>query len=209
MLLSATTGAALALTAGASGGGPVWYPACVRECGPTTGVAAGPDAPAAVPGVPAGTPRRVRVPRLGIDSPLAVLGLDGTGELIPPDRYDQAGWYGGGPAPGDVGPAVIAGHVDSTDGPAVFARLGELRPGDRIEVQRGTGTVVFLVRSVARYAKDRFPTAEVYGPTPQAELRLITCGGTFDRRSRHYRDNVVAFATAAPQPAFPGAAGPG
>ncbi|NYF54314.1 sortase domain-containing protein [Micromonospora purpureochromogenes] len=97
---------------------------------------------------------------------------------------------------------MIAGHLDSRRGPAVFARLGELRAGDRIEVWRGGQRLAFRVTGSLRTRKDAFPTATVYGPTPGSELRLVTCGGAFDRRSGHYRDNVVVFAVAAP-PADP------
>ncbi|MDO3704586.1 class F sortase [Micromonospora sp. C28SCA-DRY-2] len=161
-------------------------------------------APAAGPGcatdcaAAAGPPSRLRVARIGVDSPLSVLGLDAAGALAAPSDFDRAGWYGGGPAPGDPGPAVIAGHLDSRDGPAVFARLGELRPGDRVQVWRGDRVVPFRVTGTLRAGKDRFPTSAVYGPTPGPELRLVTCGGEFDRRRGHYRDNLVVFAVAEP-----------
>ncbi|MEV4755445.1 class F sortase [Micromonospora sp. NPDC049559] len=176
---------------------------------------AGPAGPAAVgpgaaggatpgPRTPAGNPTRIRVPRIGLDAVLVTLGLDRAGRLAPPADFTLAGWYGGGPAPGDTGPAVIAGHLDSRDGPAVFARVPQLRPGDRIEVQRGLGRLTFRVTATGRYAKNRFPTDAVYGPTPGPELRLVTCGGGFDRREHRYRDNVVVFAVADPPPG-PGA----
>ncbi|MFI7488336.1 class F sortase [Micromonospora echinaurantiaca] len=174
----------------AQAGGATWPvpaagPGCTTDCAPA-------DA------APAGPPSRVRVPRIGVDAPLTVLGLDATGALAAPAGFDTAGWYGGGPAPGDPGPAVIAGHLDSRDGPAVFARLGELRPGDRVQVWRGGRVVAFRVTGTLRAGKDRFPTTAVYGPTPGPELRLVTCGGDFDRRRGHYRDNLVVFAVAEP-----------
>ncbi|WP_231502959.1 class F sortase [Blastococcus sp. URHD0036] len=142
-------------------------------------------------------PVRVRVPGIGVDSPLERLGIDGSGALQTPADYDLAGWFTGGPAPGDVGPAVLAGHVDSTRGPAVFWRLRDLVPGDEVFVDRADGTTGrFTVTRVERHPKDAFPTDEVYGPTTGAELRLITCGGDFDRSVRSYRDNVVVFASA-------------
>ncbi len=147
---------------------------------------------------PAGAvaPLRVRVPAIGVDSALAGLGLDGAGALTVPADPDAAGWYAGGPVPGDVGPAVVAGHVDSADGPAVFARLDELAPGDEVLVDRSDGAVArFTVTRVERHPKDAFPTAAVYGPTPDAQLRLVTCGGAFDRAAGSYEDNVVVFAT--------------
>ncbi|MCM0678096.1 class F sortase, partial [Micromonospora phytophila] len=143
-------------------------------------------------------PTRVRVARIGVDAPLTVLGLDTSGAVAAPVDFATAGWYGGGPAPGDPGPALIAGHLDSRHGPAVFARLGELRPGDRVQVWRGARPVSFRVTVTARVAKDHFPTAAVYGPTPGPQLRLVTCGGDFDRSSGHYRDNLVVFAVAEP-----------
>ncbi|WP_328418923.1 class F sortase [Micromonospora sp. NBC_00389] len=200
-------GAALCLAAGTGVGlattGPAlpppsasWQPGCADDC----------PSPAAVP-APQGPPTRVRVPRIGVDSTLTVLGLDRAGALIPPTDFETAGWYGGGPAPGDTGPAVLAGHLDSRRGPAVFARLGELRPGDRVEVWRGGQRLSFRVTGSLRTRKDQFPTAVVYGPTPGAELRLVTCGGDFDRRRGHYRDNVVVFAvTDAAGPVLPDSA---
>lgn len=143
----------------------------------------------------AAPPVRVRVPAIGVDSELLRLGTDAAGALVPPDDYDLAGWFAAGAVPGDVGPAVVAGHVDSVDGPAVFARLGELAPGDEVLVDREDGTTaVFTVTGLGRHPKDDFPTEEVYGPTPRAELRLVTCGGEFDRSARSYLDNVVVTA---------------
>jgi sortase (surface protein transpeptidase) len=146
----------------------------------------------------AAEPMRVRVPAIGVDSPLDRLGTDATGALETPADHARAGWFDGGPAPGDVGPAVLAGHVDSYEGPAVFWGLRELTAGDEVLVDRADGTTArFTVARVERHPKDAFPTDEVYGPTPDAELRLITCGGEFDRSRRSYRDNVVVFAALA------------
>ncbi len=143
----------------------------------------------------AAAPVRVRVPAAGVDSELLRLGTDATGALVPPPDHDRAGWFTGGAVPGDVGPAVIAGHVDSVDGPAVFWGLRDLAPGDAVLVDRADGTAArFTVTGVARYPKHEFPTEAVYGPTPRAELRLVTCGGDFDRSARSYEDNVVVFA---------------
>ena len=140
-------------------------------------------------------PVRVQIPSIGVDAPLISLGLDSTGALEVPDRFDLAGWWAGGARPGERGPAVIVGHVDSRTGPAVFFRLRDLRRGDAVVVRRHDGTSVrFIVRSSERYAKDRFPTARVYGATRAPELRLITCSGTFDRSSGHYLDNTVVYA---------------
>jgi hypothetical protein len=142
-----------------------------------------------------GRPVRLLAPAAGIDTALPPLHLDATGTLVPPDDIRTAGWFADGPAPGEVGPAVLVGHVDSTAGPGVFFRLRDLRPGDDVEVRRVDGSAVrFTVTRVARYPKSAFPTAAVYGPTPDAELRLVTCGGTFDRAARSYLDNVVVYA---------------
>jgi hypothetical protein len=143
----------------------------------------------------AADPVRVRMPSIGVDSALARLGLDASGALVPPADFAEAGWFAAGTAPGDVGPAVLAGHVDSRTGPAVFYRLREIGVGDEVLVDRADGTTVrFAVTALGRYPKAAFPTAEVYGPTPDAQLRLITCGGDFDRDARSYRDNVVVYA---------------
>jgi hypothetical protein len=140
-------------------------------------------------------PLRVRIRKIGVNAKLEELHLDSHGQLQAPKDYDQAGWYADGTAPGQPGPAVIAGHIDSKYGRAVFFRLKELREGDVIEVLRKSGWIVFRVTTVDRYAKRAFPTNDVYGPTPDAQLRLITCGGPFDRSARSYVDNVVVYAT--------------
>jgi hypothetical protein len=141
-----------------------------------------------------GAPTRLKVKAIGLDTSLEILRLGKDGELDPPKDFAKAGWYAAGTAPGDQGPAVIAGHVDNKQGPAVFYRLRELQAGDRIEVVRGGKTVVFTVTSTAWYPKTAFPTAKVYGPTPDRQLRLITCGGVFDHRLRSYKDNLVVYA---------------
>ena len=143
-----------------------------------------------------GRPTRLKVKAIGLDTPLETLKLGKDGELIPPKSFPKAGWYADGTLPGDTGPAVIAGHVDSRRGPAVFYKLRELTKGDRIEVVRGGQTVQFTVTSTAWYPKTKFPTTEVYGPTPDRQLRLITCGGVFDRSLRSYKDNLVVYAVA-------------
>jgi LPXTG-site transpeptidase (sortase) family protein len=139
-------------------------------------------------------PTRLRIPRINVDSPLETLDLDPSGAMTLPSDYQIAGWYQRGAAPGDPGAAVIAGHVDSRTGAAVFFRLGELRAGDTIEVDRGGRRVMFRVTSTGRYPKSQIPTDLVYAPTPVPTLRLITCGGTFDYDRDTYLDNVVVFA---------------
>ena len=144
--------------------------------------------------LPAVVPTRVRVPALGVDSDLARLGTDAAGALLPPADFAQAGWFAGGPVPGAVGPAVIAGHVDRPGsgrllppGPSCTAATASWSRGRRDDAP-------FTVTRVARYPKSAFPTAAVYGPTAGPELRLITCGGRFDRSRRSYVDDVVVFA---------------
>jgi sortase (surface protein transpeptidase) len=140
-------------------------------------------------------PARLRIPAIGVDTPLLRLGLDAHGAVEPPTAWDKAGWYTGSARPGQAGPAVVLGHVDSTAAPAVFYRLASLRPGDRVEVTRTDGTrVTFRVSGRQQVAKSQFPTDLVYGPTLEPSLRLVTCGGTFDRRSGHYRDNIIVSA---------------
>jgi sortase (surface protein transpeptidase) len=142
-------------------------------------------------------PTRLRIPVLEVDVPLVELGLDSAGALSPPTDFDVPGWYAGGTRPGQIGPAVIAGHVDSLTGPAVFVRLHELQAGDLVEVASGDRWLRFVVRELGWYPKDRFPTELVYGPTPDAQLRLITCGGGYDTSRRSYTDNLVVYAVAA------------
>lgn len=150
-----------------------------------------------VPAVPRGAapPVTLGVPELGITTRLIGLRKDRQGALQVPEDPQRAGWYSQGAAPGDAGPAVIVGHVDSLAGPGIFARLRSLKPGAEIRVRRADGTlVVFVVRQVQEYAKRDFPTQVVYGGDGRASLRLVTCGGEFDRRSGPYRSNVVVFA---------------
>ena len=145
------------------------------------------------------TPVQLTIPAIGVSTRLLRLGLnpDGTLEVpAPGPDYDRAAWFTGSPTPGEAGPAVIEGHVDSAaDGPSVFFRLGALTPGDRVHVTRADGvTAEFTVDGVRRYPKDAFPTGLVYGNTDHAALRLITCGGSFDAATGHYRDDIVVFA---------------
>ncbi|WP_301175152.1 class F sortase [Actinomadura geliboluensis] len=164
---------------------PAWA-AATRPAGP------------AGPALPRSVPVQVAVPAIGVRAPLVRLGLDADGSVQVPraDRPREAGWYDLGPAPGERGAAVLLGHVDSAAGAAVFYDLGRLRPGHRVEVTRADGRVaVFTVESVERVAKDRFPTQRVYGPLDRPGLRLVTCGGPFDRAVRGYRDNVIVYAT--------------
>ncbi|MFB2598306.1 class F sortase [Herbiconiux sp. P17] len=141
-------------------------------------------------------PVRVRIPAIGVDSGLEPLTRDATGWIQPPADFGSAGWYRDGVVPGRLGPAVIAGHIDSAVGPAVFYDLASLTAGDTVQVDLSDGsTATFRVDRSIQVPKSAFPTEEVYGPTPDAQLRLVTCGGVFDDASGHYVDNVVVFAT--------------
>lgn len=142
-----------------------------------------------------GVPIRLRIPTLHVDTALDRLVRLPDGSLSTPARWEVPGWYAGGPRPGEVGPAVIAGHVDSTSGPAVFFGLRRLRPGASVDVvTRGGRTLHFVVADVRRVPKNRFPTALVYGPQPVPVLRLVTCTGDFDRSAHSYVDNLVVSA---------------
>jgi Sortase domain len=147
------------------------------------------------PVLPASRPVRVEIPRLRVSSSLEDLGIDRAGAMEVPRDPARAGWFDRGPAPGSLGPAVIAGHVTWNRAPAVFFRLGALRRGDAVRVRRADGTTaVFSVTRLARYGKSTFPTRVVYGPIDHAGLRLITCGGRYDASRHRYLSNVVAFA---------------
>ena len=143
-------------------------------------------------------PVRLQIPAIAVSTPLVRLGRLPDGSIEVPHDWNTAGWYDRGPRPGQPGPAVILGHVDSKTGPAVFFRLRALRPRDVVRVGLADGRIlVFRVQRVERYPKDKFPTEAVYLPTLNRELRLITCGGEFDYAAGSYRDNIVVYATLA------------
>lgn len=145
------------------------------------------------PGLDRSRPVRLRIPRIDVRTRLIRLGENAHGDPQVPPNGHVAGWYRKSPTPGQVGAAVIAGHVDWTDGPAVFYRLGDLKPGNKVLVTRRDGrTAVFTVHATGQYAKNDLPTKLIYGKTAEPQLRLITCGGPF--AGEHYRDNVVVFA---------------
>ena len=147
--------------------------------------------------LPRSRPVELVIPSIGVRSAAFVgLGKQPDGSLEVPADFGRPGWFTDGPAPGQFGPAVIAGHVDSKNGPGLFYRLGALRPGAIVVVRRADGVPArFTVDKVERYAKNRFPTVAVYGDANhRSELRLITCGGNFDSSTGHYLDNVVAYA---------------
>jgi sortase (surface protein transpeptidase) len=161
-----------------------------------------PTGPIVAPPEPADTrkvaaPVSLTIPVIDVSTKLIRLGLTASGALQVPSSTSVAGWYTGSSRPGAVGPAIIAGHIDSHLGPGIFFHLVDLRRGDRIYVRRADGTLAeFKVTDVHMYAKSAFPTQEVYGPTPDAELRLITCGGVFDPARGSYLSNVVVYAVA-------------
>ncbi len=145
---------------------------------------------------PVASPVSLTIPLIGVKTQLITLGLAADGTMQVPSSTSVAGWYTGSPRPGAVGSAIIVGHIDSVSGPGVFYRLSELHRGDSVFVKRADGTTAeFRVTTVQTYLKDHFPTQTVYGPTPDAELRLITCGGAFDPATHHYLSNIVVYAT--------------
>ncbi|GAB3158052.1 hypothetical protein GCM10027258_68410 [Amycolatopsis stemonae] len=165
-------------------------------CGATTTPAAPPPVPAAA-GLSRSLPTALDVPAIDAKSTLVSLGLnpDRTIEVPPVDQPLQAGWYEYSPTPGEVGPAVILGHIDGNHQKGIFWRLRDLKPGDPVHVDRADGhTLTFEVTKVDQIAKKEFPTEAVYGNTTQPELRLITCGGKYDAANRNYLDNVIVYA---------------
>jgi len=170
---------------------------------------------AALPG-PAGDrpvprPAALVIPSIAVRTRLIELGRTAAGTLQVPATTAVAGWFTGSPRPGAIGSSVIAGHVDSYRGPGVFFRLRLLRPGAAVYVRRADGSVAaFAVTAVHLYRKAAFPTEAVYGPVPDPELRLITCGGIFDPGTGSYLSNVVVDAVAVrPHSARPGIVAPG
>lgn len=148
------------------------------------------------PGLGRSEPSAIRIPRIGINAPTNVeLGLHNDGTMETPEAYEVVGWYKHAPTPGQLGPAILVGHVDNYLGAAVFYRLSELVVGDKIEIDREDGqTVKFVVDGLERYPQDNFPTQKVYGNLDYPGLRLITCGGQFNRLTGRYSDNTVVYA---------------
>jgi hypothetical protein len=202
-VLAAASTAVLAVAASAGGGPAPAAPAGTpspsaprASSGSAAEAAAGFRSPRTYSAV--APPVRVRIPSIGVDAPLENLGLAADGSIAAPQEWQDAGWYAGGPRPGQPGPAVLLGHVDSRTGPAVFHRLAGLPSGALVLVDRADRTTArFRVQGRLQVAKSRFPSDLVYGATLTPSLRLVTCGGTFDRQTGHYRDNVVV--TAVPE----------
>jgi sortase (surface protein transpeptidase) len=160
---------------------------------PTSSIVAPPQSAAPKP---VAAPVSLTIPLIGVQTNLTTLGLAADGELQVPLSISVAGWYTGSPRPGSIGSAIIVGHIDGPSGRGVFFRLDTLTRGDKIYVKRADGTLTeFRVTSVQSYLKNHFPTEDVYGPVPDAELRLITCGGALDLATHHYLSNIVVYAT--------------
>ncbi|MGQ5264317.1 class F sortase [Micromonospora sp. ZYX-F-536] len=171
-----------------------------RSVGPLDWVGTGADrAPRSESvGLSASRPVRLSVPAIKVAAPVAPVGQarDGSIAVPPLERHNETGWYDRGPTPGEPGPAVIVGHVDTKSGPSVFYDLGKLHPGDLIEVARADkSVVVFRVDTVEHFPKDQLPADRIYGHDGPPGLRLITCGGQFIGGRTGYADNVIAFAT--------------
>jgi LPXTG-site transpeptidase (sortase) family protein len=192
----ACAGGAGAVAFGLFGGtaaraGGTYIPPTITTAAPRLEHAAGAEP------LPRSVPRFVRIPGIGVDAPVMKVGLDADGSVqVPPlGAHNLAGWYRSGPAPGQRGPAVILGHVDSKTGISVFYRLRDLHAGDRVYVTLADKKVAaFVVDGLQKVAKDAFPTASVYGQAGYPSLRLITCGGPFDQATGHYLDNIVVYA---------------
>jgi sortase (surface protein transpeptidase) len=138
---------------------------------------------------------QIQIPSIGVDAPVISLGLNSDGSLEVPTDFADAGWWSGGPFPGQPGPAVVVGHVSSVAGPGVFYYLGNLTPGDQVVITRPTGwRATFAVTRLVVASKTQFPTQLVYGPVQGAQLRLITCAGTFDISTGHFVDDLIVFA---------------
>ncbi|MGW2179516.1 class F sortase [Streptomyces sp. NPDC001732] len=142
-------------------------------------------------------PKRLSIPTIGVNAPFTDLSLGANGQLDapPPDDNNLVGWYKDGATPGERGASIVAGHVDTMTGPAVFLQLQYLKPGTKVDITRADGSVAtFKVDSVEQFSKAKFPDERVYADTNSAQLRLITCGGAYNKTSKDYEDNVVAFA---------------
>ena len=160
----------------------------------------GPDKPPprAFPVLDPSRPKRLTIRSIKVEAPILQVGLakDGSVDVPPVKRHNEAGWFGQGPTPGQFGPALIVGHADTSSGPSVFVNLGKLKPGQKIEVLRQDDSVaVFQINSVERFSKEKLPVKRVYGDYSRPSLRLMTCGGKWLGGRQGYRDNVVVFAS--------------
>jgi Sortase domain len=207
-VLAASGATVIAVAVAAQKHSPQPPPSAAGSLGPSAVSVATPVAPSSTVTVPkvvrpvlaASKPVAIDIPAIGVHSVVQYLGLTAQHTLqvpAPGPHYNEAAWYKYSSTPGELGPSVISGHVDSAaQGPSVFYKLGDMRRGDKVLVTRADDLVaVFRVDGVRRYPKDHFPTRLVYGKTDHAALRLITCGGPFDSSSGHYVDNIVVFAS--------------
>ncbi|MFF8845390.1 class F sortase [Streptomyces sp. NPDC015127] len=147
--------------------------------------------------LPPAEPKRLKIPEIAVDAPFTGLSLDASGQLEapPPNNSNLVGWFQEGVTPGEPGTAIVAGHVDTKTGPAVFMQLSELKKGSKVDISREDGTVAtFVVDSVESFEKAKFPNKRVYADTPDPQLRLITCAGEYDKKAQDYTENLVAFA---------------
>lgn len=168
-------------------------PAGFRPAPPSTTATTTPVAPVALD---RSAPTTLNIPAIGVSVSMSALGLNADGTVQVPTDFQQPGWYKLGPSPGQVGSAVILGHVDSYRGPAVFFQLRSLKAGDPVDVTLADGaTARFVVRTVAMYPKVQFPAQQVYGSHGDSELQLVTCGGAFDAHTGSYLSNIVAYTT--------------
>ncbi len=164
---------------------PMPAPATIATTAPTPNTSPPPTQP----------PVAVAIPAINVMAEVDPMGLTPAGQLQVPTNFQRVGWWSGGHKPGEPGPAILEGHVDSTKGPAIFYALRRLQPGDQIRVARSDrSTAVFVVDRLESYPKDSFPSLEVYGPTDTPTLRLITCTGSFNTTRHSYRDNLVVYA---------------
>ncbi|CAL9620942.1 hypothetical protein SUDANB130_05840 [Streptomyces sp. enrichment culture] len=175
-------------------------PSAGASTGPAEGGAAVSPSPAErSPGkhLARSAPTRLVIPSIGVNAPFTALDVDSKGRLEapPPNDTNLVGWYAKGVSPGELGTAIVAGHVDTKTSAAVFARLSELKKGDRFQVRRADGTrATFVVDEAESFAKDDFPNERVYADTPDAQVRLITCAGAYDHTAKDYTENLVVFA---------------
>jgi len=156
-------------------------------------------APVVLPPLPKTLPRSlpttIRIPAINVDTSIVEVGRLADDSLELPNSYTEVGWYRDSPTPGELGPAIIAGHLDRPNNIAVFWRLRELKPGDNVEIDRADGsTARFAVTEIKEFSQDNFPTQQVYGNLNYVGLRLITCGGVFNPETHHYNENVVVYA---------------
>ncbi|MPY60950.1 class F sortase [Streptomyces spongiae] len=175
---------------------PQSRPAAIAPATPRATASTAPSA-TAEPALPRSAPERLSIPAIAVSAPFTELSIGASGQLDPPPADDSnlVGWFQDGASPGERGASIVVGHVDTKTGPAVFSRLGALRPGSMVRIIRADRTVAnFKVDSVKAFSKEDFPNDRVYADTPSPQLRLITCGGAYNQSTREYEENVVVFA---------------